>query len=79
MKWDIPVNFTVEADDEQMAEYLLHDMLRRIVRRYGLFDLIQYENFEFIATEPSCCGHRIDDNAQGKPVCCGKQACNNPH
>ena len=52
MKFDIPINFTVEADDEEMAEYLLRDMLKRMVRRYGLFDLIQYENFEFIIAEP---------------------------
>ena len=55
MKFDIPINFTVEADDEEMAEYLLRDMLKRMVRRYGLFDLIQYENFEFIVAEPSGC------------------------
>ena len=55
MKFDIPINFTVEADDEEMAEYLLRDMLKRMVRRYGLFDLIQYENFEFIVAEPSRC------------------------
>ena len=53
MKFDIPINFTVEADDEEMAEYLLRDMLKRMIRRYGLFDLIQYENFEFIVAEPS--------------------------
>jgi len=59
MKFDIPINFTVEADDEEMAEYLLRDMLKRMVRRYGLFDLIQYENFEFIVAEPGGCGSQV--------------------
>ena len=79
MKFDIPINFTVEADDEEMAEYLLRDMLKRMVRRYGLFNLIQYENFEFIVAEPGGCGCGDNDDTQGKPLCCGKQACNNPH
>lgn len=79
MKFDIPINFTVEADDEEMAEYLLRDMLKRMVRRYGLFDLIQYENFEFIIAEPGSCGCGDNDDTQGKSLCCGKQTCNNPH
>jgi len=60
MKFDIPINFTVEAQSEQQAEQLLHKQLTKTIQRNGLEELIEFQNFEFIAEKSSCFGCRDD-------------------
>lgn len=52
-KYDIPINFTVEAKTETEAVATLHGLLDRVTLKYGLENLVAYEDFEFIAKEPS--------------------------
>ena len=56
MKFDLPINVTVEAYDEKHAEEIFNTFLSRAIKRAGLEEIIQYEPFEFIATESSCGG-----------------------
>ena len=63
MKFDIPINFTVEAKDEAAAIEELLSFIKTAVFTVGKEeDIVDYELFEFIpehsfeAAEESCCG-----------------------
>ena len=68
MRFDIPINFSVEAKTEGDAERLLYKELTRMIAKHGYGELIEFQNFEFIAEE-SCCGGCGDNHdCQGKPI-----------
>lgn len=68
MKFDIPINFSVEAPNEGMAEDLVYNQLKRMITRYGLEDILAFQYFEFIAEEPHSGRRRNDNCCEGKPV-----------
>lgn len=67
MKFDIPINITVDANTEQEAEALVKKIMAKGITRYGLSELISYEPFEFLqsnncsSTKESCCSGRRDN------------------
>jgi hypothetical protein len=70
MKFDLPVNFKIEAKDEKDAEVQLNKLLRKAVRRYGLEEVLDYEYFEFLDGIPSCSGCGNNDCCQGQSIQC---------
>jgi hypothetical protein len=56
VKFDIPINFTVLAESEQNAVLFVHKLLKSAIHRRGLGDIIEFEDFIFIANESSCIG-----------------------
>ena len=59
MKYDIPINFTIEHGSEALAEEFLHKHLNKMIEKNGMEELIEFQNFEFI-TKESCssgCGN----------------------
>jgi len=61
MKFDIPINFTIEAPTEAHAEAMITQLLKKGIRRHGLDNIIHYDFFEFLsagsckANAESCC------------------------
>lgn len=75
MKFDLPINVTVEAYNEKHAEETFNTFLSRAIKRAGLEELIQYEPFEFIAKESSCGGCGNHNYEQGQSTHPEKQTC----
>lgn len=76
MKFDLPINVTVEAYDEKHAEEIFTTFLSRAIKRAGLEELIKYEYFEFVAKESSCSGCGNHDHKQRESAHTEKQTCN---
>ena len=55
MLYDIPINFTVEAKTEYDAEETIHKLLNTTIKKYGLEELIEFQDFEFVAKDASSC------------------------
>ena len=52
MKFDIPLNFTVQADSEKEAEERIKVLMRSLMRTDGQdLGIVDWEFFEFIHTE----------------------------
>jgi hypothetical protein len=75
-KYDIPINFTVTGKSEHDAETQLYGVLDRMIAKYGLENLIEYEDFKFIASESCCGGCGDNNNKQREPTHSCQQACN---
>ena len=65
LKWDVPVNFIVSAVTEEEADDFVKKMLNSAIYKRGLEDLIEFQNFEFVASESSCSGCGNHDHEQG--------------
>jgi hypothetical protein len=53
MKFDIPINFTIEAPTEAHAEAMITQLLKKNIKRHNLNNIIHYNFFEFLSTN-SC-------------------------
>ena len=65
MKFDIPINFTIEAPTEAHAEAMITQLLKKGIRRHGLENIIEYDFFEFLSASP------CKDNAEPFSTGCG--------
>lgn len=57
-KFDIPINFTIEASTELLAEKAIKHLLDTMILKRGLETILEYDNFEFIVEDSSCSGCR---------------------
>lgn len=70
MKFDIPVNFTVEAKDEKTAIEELMWFIKTAVFTIGKEDeIVDYELFEFIPE------HSVEADAESCSSGCGNHNC----
>ena len=55
--FDIPINITVQAKDEQAAEKFVFDFLKMATKEFGVEQkVVDWQYFEFLAKESSCIG-----------------------
>lgn len=56
-KFDIPINITVQAKDEQAAEKFVFDFLKMATKEFGVEQkVVDWQYFEFLTKESSCPG-----------------------
>ena len=64
MKYDIPINISVEATTEEKAEKFVFDFLKMATKEFGVEQkIVDWQYFEFLEKESSCpgCGnHNIE-------------------
>ena len=54
MKYDIPINISVEAKTEEKAEQFVFDFLKMATKEFGVEQkIINWESFEFVPEESS--------------------------
>ena len=54
MKYDIPINISVEAKTEEKAEQFVFDFLKMATKEFGVEQkIINWEYFEFVSKESS--------------------------
>jgi hypothetical protein len=63
LDYDFQINFTVKAPTESEGLQTLHGLLNKAIFKYGLENVIEYKDFEFI-TQKSC------DSGCGNNHCC---------
>ena len=57
MKYDIPINISVEATTEEKAEKFVFDFLKMATKEFGVEQkIINWEYFEFLPEKSSCTG-----------------------
>lgn len=57
MKFDIPINISVEAKTEEKAEQFVFDFLKMATKEFGVEQkIINWEYFEFLSKKSSCAG-----------------------
>ena len=57
MKYDIPINISVEAKTEEKAEQFVFDFLKMATKEFGVEQkIINWEYFEFVSKESICTG-----------------------
>ena len=57
MKYDIPINISVEAKTEEKAEQFVFDFLKMATKEFGVEQkIINWDYFEFLPKESSCTG-----------------------
>ena len=57
MKYDIPINISVEAKTEEKAEQFVFDFLKMATKEFGVEQkIINWEYFEFVPKESCCSG-----------------------
>ena len=55
MKYDIPINISVEAKTEEKAEQFVFDFLKMATKEFGVEQkIINWEYFEFLSKKSSC-------------------------
>lgn len=71
MRFDIPVNISVDANNEQQAEKYVIEFLRTSFREFANdYRLIDSELFEFIAKESCNSGCGDNNIREGQCACC---------
>ena len=59
MKYDIPINISVEAKTEEKAEQFVFDFLKMATKEFGVEQkIVDWQYFEFLEKESSCPGCR---------------------
>ena len=57
MKYDIPINISVEAKTEEKAEQFVFDFLKMATKEFGVEQkIVDWQYFEFLEKESSCPG-----------------------
>jgi len=57
MKYDIPINISVEAKTEEKAEQFVFDFLKMATKEFGVEQkIINWDYFEFLPEGSSCIG-----------------------
>lgn len=57
MKYDIPINISVEAKTEEKAEQFVFDFLKMATKEFGVEQkIINWDYFEFLPEGSSCTG-----------------------
>ena len=77
MKFDIPINITAIATNEQKAENQVMEFMIKAIREFGIEHRIaDFQYYEFVTQESSDSGCRDNDVSEGQQSCNQKQACN---
>ena len=77
--FDIPINISVYATNEQKAEQQVLDFMVKAIKEYGVEHCVaDFEYFEFVAEESSNSGRRDNNISEGQRSCEKKQACHCP-
>ena len=77
MKFDIPVNITVAAPNEQRAVNDVFDFLKKAYNEFGPeHNITNWEYFEFLAEECGSTGCGDNYPAKRECACTGDQASN---
>ena len=57
MKFDIPINISVETTTEEKAEKFVFDFLKMATKEFGVEQkIVDWQYFEFLEKESSCSG-----------------------
>ena len=76
MKFDIPINITVTATNEALAEKSVMDFMIKSMKEFGVeCSVTDFEYFEFIADKASDSRRRDKNVSEGQRSCAKEQSC----